>query len=173
MPKGSFLSDAFEKLAELSTSTVKKTTQAGKQIVSPTKIIEKITGTESTINNPNLLSNPEKNKNPNHTKLNFEKLQQKYQNNEKPDVTALRNRLFQLVKSAEEKAISDAKRKEQERTQKFVYEEQEKKKREQERQRQEQTELVPQGKVRKSIFSRKKKAAQANTVEVKPSKGKQ
>lgn len=178
MPKGGFWSDTFEQLAELGHSTVKQTGQAVKQTVSPSKIIGQIIGTSqertSEVKGGSTEGGgrtSEVNEGKNNTPLDFQKLQQSYQNQDKQKENALRSRLFQLVKSGEEKAVQEKEKKTEEEKRKEIYEEQEKKKRQQQ-QIQQQIASVPQGKVRRSILS-KKKAVQQQQTEVKPSTGKQ
>lgn len=180
MNRGSFLSDTFEQLAELGQSTAQKTGQAVKQTISPTKIFNKIIGnnndrfsevkgdaTKGGGATSEVKLNGEK-----HTPLDFNKLQQKYENQDKAKSDALRQRLFQLVKGGEEKVIFQKKQEEEEKKRKNYYEEQEKKRKaEQQNQKQSSGEL-PQGKVRRSIFS-PKKVAKREQAEVKPASGKQ
>ena len=169
-PKAGFWQDTFEQLVKLGASTAKKTTQSVTQTFSPLKIVEKIVNTDSS------QSNQPQEKQPltkdNHTLLNFEKLQKKYQEQDEQKTAVLRQRLFQLVRSAEEKVLIDKKQKEIEEQRREIYEQQEKRRREEERKRQEQTENLPQGKIRRSIFS-PKKIAKRQQAEVKPAAYKQ
>lgn len=175
MPKGSFLDDTFEKLAELGTSTAKKAGQSVVSTISPTKIAEQITGSESSVNNPNAQKNPkeEQEKDKGHTKLNLKELQQNYQSQDDQKVDALRNKLFQLVKSGDEKILQEKEKEKNEKEQKSFHEDQQKRKKKKEVLRRQSQEGAPQGKERKSIFGKKKKKAQVSMAEIKPSVGKQ
>lgn len=173
MPKGSFWNDTFEKLAELGTSAVKKTGQSVKQTFDPGKMVEQVTGNESSPNNPNN-SKEQLTKKKGHTKLDLDKLQKSYQDQDKQKTDALRNKLFQLVKSGEEKVMQEKEQKEKDKQQQILNQEQEKKrKREEEEKRRMESEAAPQGKERRSIFSRKKRAKPIPTVETKANSGKQ
>lgn len=108
------------------------------------------------------------------TPLDFMKLQEKYNNQDKVKTDALRNRLFQMVKSGDEKILMEKKQKEEEKKRTIAWEEQEKRRKEAEKQRQAQMGGAPQGKERKSILGVKKKKTQAPAqMETKPSTGKQ
>ena len=168
------LEDTFERLAEQgatqSKKAVKTAVQQIKQTFSPTKMWEQILGSSSaTSENGNETS--EVKRNSNHTPLNFEKLGKKYQDTEAQKTEALRQRLFQLVKSGDEKVLMDKKQKEQEKKRQEAYEVQEKKKQEENKKQAQQGE-IPKGKVRRSIFSHKKVAERQHS-EVKPATGKQ
>ena len=172
MPKGSFLSDTFEKLEELGVSTTKKAGQAVQQTLGPTKLIEHVAGQTEEAETADKQKAAKETQKPTHSSLNLEDLKKKYQDQDKIKENSLRNRLFQLVKSSEEKILTDKKRKEQEKQQKLMYEEQQKKKKAEEKKQQEQATAAPRGKVRRSIFSHKK-IAERQQAEVKPSTGKQ
>lgn len=169
-PKPGFWEDIFEQLVELGASTTKKAGQSVAQTFSPLKITEKIINPEASQQS----SSAEKLQSgkDNHTPLNFEKLQEQYQKQDEQKTASLRKRLFQLVKAGEEKVLEKKRREKQEKEKKLFYEEQEKKRREEEKKRQEQTAEIPQGKIRRSIFSPKKVAKRQQT-EVKPASGKQ
>ncbi len=178
MIKGA-IEDTFEKLAEQGSSTVKKTVKSSvKQVagaISPTKMWEQLLGVDShpstSSHSPN---SPEKGAsgNKDHTPLNFDKLAKQYQNTDKQKTEALRNRLFQLVKQGEEKVLADKKQEEEEKKRKEEYELMEKKRKEEENRKQQAAGNIPQGKVRRSIFS-PKKVAERSHAETKPSTGKQ
>ncbi len=108
----------------------------------------------------------------NHTPLDTKKLQDKYQDQDKKKAEALRQRLFQLVKSGEEKAIKERRKKELERQRQTLAEQEQKKKRGEEEKKKQQEAPIPKGKVRRSIFSPKTFAKRLQT-EVRPSSGKQ
>ncbi len=163
--KTGFWQDTFEQLVELGASTAKKTAQSVTQTFSPLKIAEKIVNIDSSQTIQSLEKQPITKDN--HTPLNFEKLQEKYQKQDEQRTAALRQRLFQLVKSTEEKVLIDKKQKETEEQRREIYEQQEKRRKEEERKRKEQAEEIPQGKIRRSIFSPKKMARRQQT-EFKP-----
>lgn len=170
MAKGSFVSDTFEKLAELGISTAKKSVKAVKQTFDPTKILEKNDDSESSMKSQMEKMKSEKEKRS--TPLDFGKLQKNYQDKDAQKADVLRNRLFQLVKRGEEEVVEKKHQEEQQKTQKELYEEQEKKRRAIQQKQMEQNQGIPQGKVRRSIFS-KKRAAKREQTEVKPASGKQ
>lgn len=171
MPKGSFWSDTFEQLAELGKSTAKQSVQAVKQTFDPLKMMEKAVNPNAKNDKGVEKLEQGKSKKQNHTPLDFSKLENQYQNQDKIKADNLRNRLFQLVKSGEEKAIMSKKQEEEEKKRKEVYEEQEKKRKKQQQAMQQPAD-IPKGKERKSIFSAKK-VAKREQAEVKPASGKQ
>lgn len=168
MAKPGFFDDTFEQLVELGSTTAKKTGKALAQTFSPLKLLETAVGLNSDDNNQNLEKKESK---VSHTPLNFEKLREKYNQQDKEKEIALRNRLFQLVKQGEEKEIE---RRKQEAAIKKQEEEREKVEKEQRKKLKEQEEaqaVIPKGKIRKSIFS-PKKAAQQKHQELKPGSSK-
>lgn len=172
MAKGSFASDTFEKLAEFGQSTAKKTVKSVVQTFNPIKILENTNRSISENGEEEAFKNAEKNKGKGATPLNFDKLQNKYKDQDKIKQEALRLRLFQLVKSGEERVVETEKREQEEKKQKEAYEHRQKKQQEQQKKQQEQQADIPKGKVRKSIFSAKK-VAERQQVEVKANSGKQ
>jgi len=171
MAKFGFWEDTFEQLAELGKTTAKQTGKAVKQIVDPTKMAESILGSDKGDKGMEQLEKGMSSKQ-NHTKLDFQKLHKKYQNQDKSKTDALRQHLFQIVKSGEEKILMEKRQQEMEKKRKESYEEMEKKRKEQEKKQQEANQLTPQGKIRRSIFS-PKKVAKREQAEVRPSTGKQ
>jgi len=171
MPKGSFWSDTFEQLAELGKSTAKQSVQAVKQTFDPLKMMEKTVNPNAK--NDKGIEQLEKGKGEkqSHTPLDFNKLENQYQNQDKMKADALRNRLFQLVKSEDKKILQEKKQEELQKKRQEEYEKQEKKRRQQQQAMQQPAD-IPHGKERKSIFSHKK-VAQREKTEVKPASGKQ
>ena len=168
------LEDTIERLAEQGSTQAKKAAKTAvkqiKQTFSPSKMWEQILGT-SSVSSESSNATSEVKSNGNHTPLNFEKLGKKYQDTEAQKTEALRQRLFQLVKSGDEKVLMDKKQKEQEKKRQEAYEVQEKKKQEENKKQAQQGE-IPKGKVRRSIFSHIKVAERQHS-EVKPATGKQ
>lgn len=155
MKKGRILHDTFEQLAELGQSTAKKAVKQVGQTFNPLGILE-----------------TEKNKKQNHTPLDLEGLEKKYDEQDKQKEAVLRTRLFQLVKEGEKEELARQKRQKQEEQQKLLSEEEKKKKEEEEEEKRKQLAKAPKGKIRRSIFS-PKKVAQREHAEVKPATGKQ
>ncbi|KKP61475.1 MAG: hypothetical protein UR54_C0001G0015 [Candidatus Roizmanbacteria bacterium GW2011_GWA2_34_18] len=166
MTKGSLLEDTFEQLVELGQSTAKKTVKSVAQTLNP---FDKTSETQNTKHS----KSPESSKNPNnHTPVDFDKLKNKFQDKDKLQAEALRNRLFQIVKREDEKILE---RKDMEEAQKKRQEEylaQEKKKKEQQQKIQGQQSGMPTGKAKRGFMSRKKTSEQQH-VENKPASGKQ
>lgn len=171
MAKGSILEDTFEQLAELGQSTAKKTVKSVAQTLNP---FDKTSGgkTSEVDREQNLARTSEVKRGKNHTLLDFDKLKNKFQDKDKLQAEALRNRLFQIVKREDEKSLEREKMAEAERKRKEEYLAQEKKRKEQEKKRLEQQGNIPKGKIRRSIFS-SKKTAERQHVELKPATGKQ
>lgn len=171
MNKGNVLSDTFEQLAELGSSTAKKTVKSMAQIVNP---FDKTSGAKSTEVNPeqNSAKTSEVKHGSNHTPVDFDKLKNKFQDKDKLQAEALRNRLFQIVKREDEKILERKETKESQKKRQLEYDSQGKKRKEQEKKQQEQRGEIPMGKIRKSIFS-SKKVSDRQHAEVKPASGKQ
>lgn len=166
MPKGSFLSDTFEKLAELGGATAKQTTKVTQQVVNPQKVLEQVTGVTNRSEEEAKREIEKKNAS---TPLDLQKLEKSYEEQDKQKEDILRNRFFQLVKEGERGALAEAKREEEEKKKREEQEVEEKKKKEQERLKQQEAgDGLPKGKERKSLFSPKKKAQELHP-ETKPS----
>lgn len=170
MSPKSIFSDSLDEFFELVKSTGQQAAQAAKSLTFGTaqKALEQITGQSSTSTEPNKGSEKLTNerKQINHTPLNFKKLQEKYQEQDKKKMDDVRNKLwhfFNLAKEEERKAIEQRKREEEERKRKEEMEEQEKRKKEQAQQQEPLP--MPKGKERRSIFAPKRavKRAQAET----------
>ena len=170
MPKGKLFEDTFEQLVELGQSTASKTVKSVGQIINP---FDKgnTSVKENSQNSLNSSTEKLKNKKNNHTPLDFEKLKDKFQNKEKVQADALRNRLFQLVRQGDEKILMEKRQKDMEKKRKEEYEKQQKEN-ELRKKKQQQANDLPQGKVRSSIFSHKKIADRSH-AETKPATGKQ
>lgn len=170
MPKGKLFEDTFEQLVELGQSTASKTVKSVAQTLNP---FDK--GNASVKENPQNSLNSQteklKNKKESHTPLDFEKLKEKFQDKEKVQADALRNRLFQIVRQGDERMLMQKRQKEMEKKRQEEYQLQEKKKKDEEKKRR-QANDVPQGKIRKSIFSHKKTAERSH-AETRPATGKQ
>lgn len=172
MAKFGFFEDTFEKVLETGISIAK---QSGKQIaqtINPLKLAESAMGLQKQ--GDKTLEQLEKgqSKKQNHTKLDFQKLQKKYTDQDQMKTKMLRQRLFQLVKTQEEKSVTAMRQEEVEKKRKEAYEEEEKKRKAEEKKRDESMSIAPMGKIRRSIFSAKKMAKREQT-EVKPASGKQ
>ena len=180
MPKGSFWDDTFEKALEAGQSMAKSGGKQLKQTFSPASMIKNAfsgeSGRTSEVKEERSDGKTsEVGKGKQSTPIDFAKLQEKYQNQDKSKTDALRNRLFQMVKSGDEKLMMEKKQKEEEKKRQEAYQEHEQKRKEAEKQRQAQMSGEPQGKERQSILApkKKKKPPLPSTAEIKPSTGKQ
>ena len=172
MPKGTFSDDLFEQIVEFGKSTGKATSQAMKQTFGPKALWEAAIGKQSSKDKGIEQLEKGKGKKPNHTPLDFQKLQEKYKDQDKTRTDALRQRLFQLVKSGEEKTVVQKKQKIEQKKQQELVEQEQKKRKEEEKKRIQAQAEVPKGKERRSIFS-PIKVAKRERLEVHPSAGKQ
>ncbi len=166
--KKTVLSDSFEQVVELGQGAAKKTAKSVKNIVqdvASAKSLEKVVVAEGE-------AAQEKTNGQNHTPLNIDHLNQKYQEQDKQKEAALKVRLFQLSRQEEEKVNVQRKQKEQQKKTFELSEEEEKKKKEEERKKQQEEGALPRGKQRRSIFSPKKKASEQHP-EIRPATGKQ
>ncbi len=174
MPKGTFVTDTFEQLAELGKSTVKKGTKQVAKTLNPLTTLDQTgedkTGQQKTADK----LKQEKNKDGNHTPLDMDKLKQNYDNQDEAKMKKLRQHLFQLGRQEEQKLLIEKKQETKAKQQREIQEEEGKKREEEAKKQQHQLgeTPLPSGKKRRSIFS-PKKVAQREHAEYKPSSGKQ
>lgn len=168
MTKNTILGDAFEQLAELGSSTAKKTVKSMAQIVNP------FDNAKTSEVNPeqNSAKTSEVKHGSNHTPVDFDKLKNKFQDKDKLQAEALRNRFFQIVRREDEKVLERKEMEEAQKKRQEEYEEQEKKRKEQQQKIQNQQSSMPTGKAKRGTMSRKKSSEQQH-VENKPASGKQ
>lgn len=163
--------DIGEQLLELGKSTAKQSVKAVTSIVDPTKLIDSDNSKNPQDQTIEQLEKGKTKKNSS-TPLNLHKLQNKYEDQDKAKTQALRQKLFQMVKAADEKLMMENRQEELQKKREEAYQEQEKKKRTELEKQQAELSSEPQGKVRRSIFSAKK-VAKREQAEVKPASGKQ
>lgn len=179
MKKGTFWDDTFEKAVEAGQQMAKGGAQQIKQTFNPLSMLKNAFSGETSGGQNGMNKEMQKMKegmDKKSTPLDFAKLQEKYNNQDKSKTDALRNRLFQMVKSGEEKVLMEKKQEEAEKKRTIAWEEQEKRRKEAEKKRQEQISGAPQGKEHQSILApkrKKKKGFEPSPVEIKPSTGKQ
>ncbi len=168
MPKGKIAHDVLETMAELGVSTAKKTVKSVKSTGSPSDFFQEIVG-----NRPAGGDSKEVHKQVGeHSKIDLKEIGEKHDQEDKIKEQAIRSRLFQLVKEGEKKSSGEREQEEQERVQHLAAQARHKKKKDEEKRRSEGAGEIPQGKVRRSIFSHKKVAARQG-VETRASSGKQ
>lgn len=177
MAKGNILSDSFEQIVELGQSTAKQGVKSVAQTFSPLKLLDHLTGktqgsTSEVKESAGGGGDTSEVKGDKSTPLNFDKLQQKFKDQDETKMEALRNRLFQIVKREDEKSLERKKTEEQQKKQKEEAEKEQKKRQQLQQQKAQQAEEEPRGKIRRSIFS-PKKVAQRSQQEVRPAAGKQ
>lgn len=158
------IQNVFEQLKDLSIETGKATAKAINETFNPLDALMK---TDNSSGNLKEVDNQKKN----HTPLDFDNLQKKYQDKDKIAPEALRKRLFQMIRQSEQKIIQEEKQKEIEKKRQEAWEEEQRKRKQEEEKRQQQA-VIPMGKIRRSIFS-PKKVAQRQHIETKVSSGKQ
>lgn len=167
--KKTIISDTFEQVTELGSATAKRTAKTVKDIVmdvGTAKTLERVVTNNDT-------NGPEKaNGKKNHTPLDLDGLEKKYQDQDKQKEKNLRIRLLQLVSQEEGRVLAKKKQEKKAKEGRIIQEEEEKKKQEEEKKKQQEKGKVPEGKKRRSIFSPKKKASEQH-MEIRPSSGKQ
>jgi len=168
--KGTLKSNILESIETLGRDTAKGSLDALKKTFNPLELIGKAAGLETKTSDPK-----EKTKNrKNHTELDFEQLQKQYDNNDKSKLDAYRQKLFQLVKSGEEKAITEDKQeKQQQAKQETINQKQQEEQKKKRINAQSQT--GPIGKLRKNILGGGKRKANVQleqSVEYKQNAGK-
>ena len=152
MAKGNILSDTFEQLAELGSSTAKKTVKSVAQIVNPFDNAK----TSAVGQEQNTGKTAEVKRGKDHTPLDFDKLKNKFQDKDKLQAEALKNQFFQIVKREDEKSLEREKMEEAEKKRKEEYLAQEKKRKEQQKKMQNQQGNIPTGKVKRGFMTLKK-----------------
>jgi len=174
MAKGSILSDTFEQLVELGSSTAKKSAQQVAQTLNPLSSLTQTDGgkTSEVKSEQNQARTSEVKRGNKHTPLDFKKLQEKFQDKEKMKIEGLRNRFFQIIKREDEKILERKEMEEAQKKRQEEYEVQEKKRKEQQQKMQGQQGGIPTGKAKRGFMSRKKTSEQQH-VENKPASGKQ
>lgn len=171
MVKGKLLEDTFEQLVELGQSTVKKSVKSVVQTINPLSVLDKQSEVRISQDKEQNGKTMEVKKGNNYTPLDFEKLQNKFKEKEKIKTEALRYRLFQMVKQADERLIMEKRQEEMQNKRQELYLQKEQKRKEEEKKKN-QAAPLPRGKIRQSIFS-PKKIAQQQHAETKPATGKQ
>ncbi len=143
-----FARDTIGELLELGKSTAKQSVKQVGKTFSPLKLTEKTLGLKETSETE---TETKRESQKNHTPLDTQKLEEKYEESKEIKYKRLKKRLFEQIKREEREILE---RKKAEETRKKQLEEQRKKKEEEEKKKKEQEELiVPKGKVRRSIFA--------------------
>ena len=171
MPKkGTFVNDTFERLNEFVKKTEKSATSAVVDTLNPLVMVDKVTGFKTAASSGIEQREKAKDKKPNHTPLDFDRLNNSFGEQDKAKTAALRERLHQIVKNADERLLLEGKQKIQQKEQEEFALINEKRKREAEERR--HPKGIPQGRIRNSVLSRKK-VVQREQTEVRPASGKQ
>lgn len=177
MNKGGFLDDTFEKALEAGQSMTKAGAKQIKQTFNPLQMLKSVTSSEAEGGEKDLKNKAEamKKAQNNNTPLDFNNLQKSYGKEDDAKAKALANRLFQMVKSGDEKVYMEKKQKEEEKKQQEIFIAEDRKRKDAEKRKQQETAAIPQGKERKSILGGKKKKSGSTPApaEIKPSQGKQ
>jgi hypothetical protein len=164
-----------EQLLELGKSTAKATVKGIAQSFNPLQPLFEKKDASNPLDGKNagmekIMKEKEKNS---HTPLDFNKLENKYKDQDKAKLEIMRNKLFQMVKSGEEKAIMERKKEEEQRKRKELEAEELKKRQLQQDQAQQNQIAAPQGKVRQTIGAAHKKKSMEQHQEVKANASKQ
>ncbi|MEK7071306.1 MAG: hypothetical protein AAB966_05875 [Patescibacteria group bacterium] len=167
--KKTIINDTFETLSDLGKSTAKTTVKSISEAFIPdaftsTAAVEEQSGKTAV---GEIGEFKEQKRGNNHTSIDTEKL---YKDHDKQNIDAVRQRLFNIVKSDEERIIEENKRKLAK--QEHAEESEHHQKKQEGIANQQQGGGLPSGKKRRSIFSPKKKA-QEQHPETRPSTGKQ
>jgi hypothetical protein len=170
------VSNPFEQITEaVIKEPAKQTVQAVGDIINPVNMFREIMGMEKKSENAGQSQREkieQEFKKQNSTAIDVNKLQEKYNDQDKIKMDALRNKLFNLVKSDEKKAIEEIKQEEMERKRKFEEEEQKKKQEEYQKQQEASQHVEAQGKQRGQLGAPRRKAQADPTMENKISRGK-
>lgn len=169
MKKGTILGDTFEQLAELGQSTAKKTVKSVAQTFNP---FDKVSEGKNSPSGEMGKKIEDMKHGKDHTPLDFKKLKDKFQDKDKLQAEALRNRYFQRVKREDERILEKGKVNEQQKKQQETNEIYEQKTREQQKKQTQQQDDMPTGKAKRGVMQKKKSSEQQH-VENKPASGKQ
>jgi hypothetical protein len=171
MPRNSPFDQGDNELLEFGISTVKAVpSQIAKALNPLSGVFEKKTTDSSPSKDTGVEKLMQNNTKPKSTDLNLKELEAKYANQDKMKIEAMKNKLFHMVKSDEEKAILERKKEKEQRKQMELQEEHDKKQKQLYLQNQ-QTADLPQGKVRKQIGATAKKVVSDTRQEMKGNKG--
>lgn len=168
MKKGTILGDTFEQLAELGQSTAKKTVKSVAQIVNPFDQ----TKTSEVGHDQNTRKTLEVDRKQNHTPLDFKKLNDNFQDKDKLQAEALRNRYFQRVKREDERVLERKSMSEQQKKQEEANTAYDERRKDQQKKQSQQQDDMPMGRTKRGVMTRKKSSEQQH-VENKPASGKQ
>ncbi len=170
MAKGSLFEDTLEQLAELGSTTAKKSVQQVAATFNPLNLAKKISGEHTSSIEELSRKTAEVKRSKDYTPLDFKKLQENFKDREKIKMDRLRNLLFHIVKREDEKILEHKDIKAAQKKRQEEFSSQEKKIKEKEKKKQQGD--IPIGRIRRSIFSAKK-VAQREHAEFKPASGKQ
>ena len=170
--------DTFEQVIETGKDMAKSSAKQIKETFNPWDIISNsFSNTDkSAENQPNqgqIKSKEGGGKGGNNTPLNFDTLQTKYADQDKKNIDAMKQRLFQLVKRDEEKTIMKGKQETAEKERAISQEDMDKKRREEEKKRQQSFAAAPQGKAERGSGKRRRQASEPQPAETKPGSSKQ
>ncbi|MEI6532654.1 MAG: hypothetical protein WCO06_02325 [Candidatus Roizmanbacteria bacterium] len=156
--KRTIVNNTIEQLKDLAVDTAKGSVGAIKDVSSPSSFFESLLGFDKPKDNSDQqkdLMEQLKNKGEKHTPLDFDKLNGKYQNNDKMKLESLRRHLFSLVKREDEKvqvnkqhAVAEQQRQQEYNNQQMMAQKQ--------REQNQQGGGTPQGKIRRSVLGGKK-----------------
>lgn len=172
------IQDAFEQVAETGRDMAKSSVKQVQETFSPWDMIRNSFDVKTENKNgpeTHLKNMKEKIGKNGHTPLDFDRLQQSYQNQDKAKADALANRLFQLVKQQDERTLLTSKQKTAEKIQMESYQDAEQKRKNEDRLRMQSQSAAPQGKERKNIFGgkKKRKGTDVQPLEARPNSSKQ
>lgn len=153
--KGTIKSNILESLETLGKDTAKGSFEAVKTTFNPLELLGKTGRLE---NKPAGSKEAFKNKN-NYTKLDLKNLQEQYDNKTKAELNAYRQKLFQLVRSGEERSLTEERQKIDQQKQQENYSQQHQQEQKKKQQQAQQQIAGPRGKRRKYIFGGGKRKA--------------
>ena len=167
--KKTVISDVFEQIADTATGSLKQIPRAVGDSLNPLSNLPESHGVERDTGVKKQVEKLQ-DQSGNHTNLDLGALEKLYEAQDQQKEDVLRQRLFKLVKEGEEQVYEGKKKEEEEKKQREESEDRQKKITAEKKNKNTNEGTLPRGKVRRNIFSPKKKAQQQH-IEYRPSAG--
>jgi len=162
------IKNAFEQITEAGKDMAKSSVKQIKETMSPWNMIRNsFTEGEGSKNGDQKFDKKEmQGKDKNHSPLNFKDLDKKYKTQDEQQIDQMKQKLFNLVNSGDQKARADKQNKTIQEQRQIESDENEKKRRQ-------QSHAMPAGNAVGKMKGRRKKAAEPDPAEMKPGSSKQ
>ena len=171
------IQNVFEQVREAGADMAKSSAKQVKETFSPWDMIKNsFVETDNPNQNQEAKLKELQGKNGNSTKLDFDKLNKSYANQDQQKILMMKQRLFQIVKRDEERVHQKGEQLKAEKVRQETYEQSEQKRRIEEQKRQNAMSSAPEGKSGRGtalMGKKKRKATEPQPAETKPGASKQ